>query len=796
MAQGTYTPLQLNILAGFLEQRGLSLNNDSVVYQGNWSPAGYFQGKLTSETVLADLVVALTFAHDNVLPTTFIALSQIGSGTIPALGNSKPNTFIPSYPGPSDPYPPNDYPNTANQGWLGGWTRTSPASYIKVTGLTSDYWKYGFIACIARQAYYEFFSEQSTQYYAFCKSWVAHHGWMLTQNQTVSSFVGAQTFNLGTYSNINDLTSGDISGVTPSFKLWGRDLINLGKVFTLKNIWRSGAPSVLLVTLNNSGALTDALKLLLLLTMTPDEINNILAGTLANRVQERKIYDAFKNIQGQDLANTLLTMNCATQGLRSLADLLDPKYMFPQSYMTLTVPTYSANTTSYKIYDLIYQNDGVNIGTTRYGDYLTGVLPPDIAYAQGAWSFSMQQISNIMGIDPEKFAQVVFNMEVTNQGLPALVNTQALPANQTLVNNAIGSTAYGSGAGKTYRMCDFFGAASGVPYVFSYQQIFDLLKSMATPALFTVYAEIKALCQAPIINEPALLNKIAIANGIIAGIQTANHEGAKKLNQLWDGLGSQLVSEHRAIVMSIPDAEVYITELNRNDLVAFVSGISQYAIDTAYGGSNQVLCAFAGNLLTNAHLSSTPNLTSITQQSIIAACREARNNVLLESLGVIPQNLIPDFLVQPGGQTSGSINDPPPQVGSTQATATAEIVDNNLVVTLTSGGSGYDPCQPPTIAVWALPTARVGVSFTCEIDTVTGSIVKINTLDADQIVGYPAEIQPRIYISPPPPPQRPGGALVTGSQAGSPYVDYVPDNLITSNDQSLSAQQAIQSVNR
>ena len=88
-------------------------------------------------------------------------------------------------------------------------------------------------------------------------------------------------------------------------------------------------------------------------------LGNISAVTTE---QERKIYGAFGIILGQDLKDVLVSLNCKTVGLESLADLLSPIKLFPNSYASLTVPVYNTvgGPANSKIYYPIYVNDGLN----------------------------------------------------------------------------------------------------------------------------------------------------------------------------------------------------------------------------------------------------------------------------------------------------------------------------------------------------------------------------------------------------------------------------------------------------
>jgi hypothetical protein len=123
-----------------------------------------------------------------------------------------------------------------------------------------------------------------------------------------------------------------------------------------------------------------------------------------------------------------------------------------------------------------------------YGSYLTGILPPDIAVAAGAFSAAMQQIQNIQEVQIEKFAQVVTTME-TMVGLNTNSNSNNLvPTNLPLRPQG------------SYTMSDFFGCMSGLPYngrsylgpllpECGLEGIYNKLNQVATQKLFNIYSE-------------------------------------------------------------------------------------------------------------------------------------------------------------------------------------------------------------------------------------------------------------------------------------------------------------------
>jgi hypothetical protein len=560
---GSTTPLAINAKGELLSNSGFTISPVSIQYQGNWLPNQYVAGSVTDNTVLKSLTDSLPAFYQQTVATTFSVnvyrnLIRIGSGVCEALGNSRPNTFQPSYagygtwkkgsvdaygnfvPNSSSPlvlvdkiYPPESYPvSSANSyiyatynklGWISSWPdranwQQSTDNYRAVLEPTTgdsvgDYDKYfsnGFIGTVAQQAYYEFWYNYETrrvnQYNEFVKTFQQYIQYMQQVNIDISTFTNSKTFMKGNYSNINDLTTSDVSGVSLAFKTFGNDCIKLGKAVDLSQIHRFGIPSVLLLTLQNNNALTDALKLALLYSdLTTGELEQILEPNyIPTSEQEKKIYKAFTLISGNDLESIKITINCSTVGLQTLADLIDPKKMFPNSYPSLTIPRYSINTASSKIYDFIYVNSGVNSRIQNWGDYLEGILPNDLVIACGAFMMTMNQIKNIRQMDFEKVSQVIANLEVTNKDLPLINDANSSPINLKLANDTTAMIALGSGNSGSYRLCDFLGSMSGYPYRDYYENAISLLNQISTPALQNVYEKIK---QKSLFNNWALISE-------------------------------------------------------------------------------------------------------------------------------------------------------------------------------------------------------------------------------------------------------------------------------------------------
>lgn len=381
-------------------------------------------------------------------------------------------------------------------------------------------------------------------YRDFLQQWQTVHGFLESTNRAILTVDNSKDFLLGTYSNMNDLITGDVTNVSLATKAFGQDLIALGKAIDLSTIDSYGLPSNLLKTLAKYNALTKNVSLAIISSgITVDMLGGIISNTTQPSVeQERNLYAAFYITVGITLSEVLVPLNCKTPGLQSLADLLDPKMLFPNSYKTLTVQLYNTSeqngAQNSKIAFPIYDASGsinadlnsstvlaqigaqVPAGTPPimesantadkitiqapvygYGSYLSTIVPADIATAAGAFSSAMQQVKNISAVPIEKFAQVVTNLETMVDLNTNSDDTNLVPTNLPLRTKGRPKIALGSGPQGTYTMSDFFGCMSGVPYngrsfnsalgdlESGLAGIYNKLTQLATTKLFNIYHE-------------------------------------------------------------------------------------------------------------------------------------------------------------------------------------------------------------------------------------------------------------------------------------------------------------------
>ena len=345
---GKQSPLGVNVLSSVLQNTGLNINPIMTDFVGNsTSNTSYTMGSIVSITSLRLLTYAINdgYTRGQVNSTTYNNLISIGSTTIPALGNSPPSTF--------------DW--TGAPGWASNYTYTNAVT------------QWGYVRLFALQGYNEFnynsgLSADSGAYKDFLSGFMTTYSFIQYSNNAILAVNNSQTFLNGTYSNMDDLISADITGVSVATTLFGQDLITSGKAINLRSIATFGLPSNLLTTLQQNNALTKSVSLAIIASgITVAELGQILGNIeITNKEQERKLYGAFGIIVGQDLKDVLVSLNCKTQGLESLADLLNPLKLFPNSYKTLTVPVYNTQggPANSKVYYPIYTNEGLNSNLT------------------------------------------------------------------------------------------------------------------------------------------------------------------------------------------------------------------------------------------------------------------------------------------------------------------------------------------------------------------------------------------------------------------------------------------------
>ena len=159
-------------------------------------------------------------------------------------------------------------------------------------------------------------------------------------NRVINTSINSATFLGPTFTNMNALTTGDISSVTRDPAAFGADLIRLGNLIDLSRLGELGTPSQLLRQLIITGGLTPGVEGALNdAGVATNIVNNLRDGNyeLADSLQNAA-YQAMLTVTGDNLAQVLDILDVTTVGILTMADLLNPYKLFPNSFQSLTAP--------------------------------------------------------------------------------------------------------------------------------------------------------------------------------------------------------------------------------------------------------------------------------------------------------------------------------------------------------------------------------------------------------------------------------------------------------------------------
>lgn len=401
-APGIYTPLQLIAGAGLLQNQGIAvptaLTNAVTSYN--------------SLSLISNLMSTIAAAPSYGLSASVVTtLKSLGAGTCPALGAS-----VPTASANTNPLLP-----TSEPGGFGNLVANNAAMYLGDGEVDK-----------------------------FCQVFQIVSGYRFTTNTLICSAVNATTYLGPTFTTMNDLITGQATGVNLAVKCLGRDLAKTGDLINLANLEDFGTPTGLLQQISKlagikSGTVGVVAAALLDQGLTPKEIvslctPNSVNGALGgggggggngwaalpngavdpnelNKLQ-KKAYPALKNIKGTDLAEVLQILNVFTPNINDLADLLNLQKIFPTSWSSMTVPsTAPRNNNVPGVNILIFEpdgslnplvenalNDSTSIVLPSGCDELAKIIPPELAVANKVFQSSLQQIGGISTISAPRLA--------------------------------------------------------------------------------------------------------------------------------------------------------------------------------------------------------------------------------------------------------------------------------------------------------------------------------------------------------------------------------------------------------
>lgn len=379
MTQSVVTPLQLTAGVGLYNNTGLTANtalaNNITAYQ--------------STSLIANIVFTMNEAVSNVTlavsPATITALSTIGatvSGNyLPVLGDSMPSNIA----------------YTANTGV--STIVTANSSAIMGSGDLSK----------------------------FIQAYGAASGYISVTNPLINSSVNVTTSDfLGpTFTNMDNLITGDLTLVTLALDEFGADIMALGNLFDLDNY---GTPAALLQKLSEQGnivsgtvpAVRDAL---LAVGISDKEIADLVNNNVQSLLNpnglapaefdslQLRAYPALCQVKGAALQSVLNIFDVTTANITAMCDLLNPVKIFPTSFASLTLPTPNGPVLIYNLDGTVNQQIEPTLNSGAVSpvgcDELGKIIPRDQAAANRALQIAFGQIKNAASVTLPQLAEVL-----------------------------------------------------------------------------------------------------------------------------------------------------------------------------------------------------------------------------------------------------------------------------------------------------------------------------------------------------------------------------------------------------
>lgn len=313
-------------------------------------------------------------------------------------------------------------------------------------------------------------------------------------------------------------------------------------------------------------------------------------------------------------------------------------------------------------------------------DRLSQIIPPDQALANKALSVALSQISNIKDSSLPGLASAYKNVS-TVKNLDQLSNltTPLTPSVQSYFDS---NYKIGSGPGNTLVITDVIGTAAGVGFTDQFATATEIILSLQADGTLTVLSGIYGDIANSVngVYGNALVGPVTIPSGPAAGqysaatdmggnilvsaaqtavsgiggsatgigcipaaniainnVIAANSSATDSLNSAFDSMAQAIVSENSLINQAEIDF-VAIPLVSSKYSSVFVQNLFSYALDIENNGPAQ-------------YIESIANLADIGGQALVATMRQARNNTVLTTVGIVPNNTV-DQIIAPGTEVA------------------------------------------------------------------------------------------------------------------------------------------------
>ena len=282
MADGQLTALQLNAAAGLLQNQGIAINANLVTAISDYEDTALL-------TPFLD-----TVSSSNITANVRNSLKTLAANTCAALSNSVPV----------------EYTALGNQ-------LTTVVNAQAVRDICGN--NVSNIAQAVNQALG--YTSQTTTF--------------------VNSAVNSQTYLGNTFTNINNMITGGVTTINLATQAFGADLAALGRLINLADLNNFGSPLALVRQVFATAGAVPVLSVAFVEAGIDQQVVVNLSNPTIAVVDsaQRLMYQAMTQITGTDLAQILTVLRVTTIGINTMADLLNPLKLFPNSFLSMTAPT-------------------------------------------------------------------------------------------------------------------------------------------------------------------------------------------------------------------------------------------------------------------------------------------------------------------------------------------------------------------------------------------------------------------------------------------------------------------------
>lgn len=649
MAQ--FTPLQLTALSQLMQNQGLNTLPSAL----QTAIANY-----NATAVISDWIAAVNWYKQQSFfnESTLDLLLSIGSGVCPALGNSIPASPLGTFTNLTTEYLTYD--------------TTTDTSTIDPSGFS----------LLIEQTGSAYLGDGDAS--KFAQGFGAVQSYIESTNTVITSSANANTYLGPTFTNMNSLVTGGISDVNPAFNEFGTDLAMQGQLVNPKNVSNFGTPAALLQQLARvgnmlNGTLPGVQLALNAAGLTDRDIANLVNNNVQSLfnptglsaydfdILQKKAYNGMTQVTGADLTDVLTVLDVTTPNVMTMADLLNPAVMFPNSFTSFLTPGPSGPVPVYQgtgssINPTIQPIVDANLPSASGCEELGKVIPPDQAVANKALQVSFQQISGITNTTWPRLAETVkgytdrqwnnaieyFAKDIVSYGAPIptfyqaqqdvpvgiditdtaywlpttlgglntmtglpLIEAQTTAVDTSVSNYFATNVATGSGVDGTLTIEDVIGLAidsdNFASYLNTVTTTINTLNGLGTlNALKTTYLNIVTA-----VNDAAVLGYITTANTNISTIAAAQPAYVATLNTAWVAMATVLNKE--VGYQNSAGIDYFALQPNQTPSTQiFVQNLHRYGQQTAPGDAAEFLTAVA-------------DTSTLGGQAIVGCLREGQN---------------------------------------------------------------------------------------------------------------------------------------------------------------------------